>query len=290
MRSSRTIATLVCAALAAQAPFQFSFAGPISGVPLPHTPPPIPDSPSAPPSLSQTPPPDTFRCERDFTYKDRTYSCDSNVRQDGENLRPILAPVPGAISELNIYQRNRRNLRNAAYMGSLGLLISLVGIVISRPPILDGDIRPGGYALIGGAALTTASFSYALGLAWANESHLEGAVTAFNRAQPATPVALVSKQSFQQRYFKPHYITAIGGALMLAGVAISHPPIDGGNFSTGGYLLMAGAVTTFVSVFYGLGALGSGGRPAAAPAVGLSIGDPASGRLGQFQLSTRLTF
>jgi hypothetical protein len=250
----------------------------------------IPDRPSAPPPLSQVTPPDVFRCERNFSHKGKTYSCDSNVRLDGETLRPLFADIPAATSELNLYQRNRRNLRNAAYMGSLGLVVTVVGLIISRPPIRDGEIKPGGFIAFGGLGVTTASFSYALGLAWANETHLDNSIWAHNQARPQSPVALVSTRSFQQRYFKPHYITAVGVTTMLAGIAISHPPIDGGlQFNKGGYVLLAGALTTFVSVFYGLGALGSS-TSASKPDLSVSVGDPLTGALSQVQFTTRLRF
>src|SRR5690348_8101983 len=75
----------------------------------------IPRMPSAPPVLSKKLPVEEFSCTRMVRYRGQTINCDSNLRWDGENLRPIFEDNPAAINELNAYQSNRRSLNNLAY-------------------------------------------------------------------------------------------------------------------------------------------------------------------------------
>jgi hypothetical protein len=156
----------------------------------------IQNSPSAPPSLAVTVPSVTFSCQRTYIYQGKALDCDSNVQRDGEKLRPILSKVSSAVEELDLYQKNRRTLINAAYLSSLGLIIAVAGALISRPPINwrfplgQTEIHPGGYLLLGGLGLSVGSFAYGLSLSRGNEAHLRNAVENFNRARPDTPIEL----------------------------------------------------------------------------------------------------
>jgi hypothetical protein len=163
----------------------------------------IPKTTTAPPSMLQHAPVDPFHCERNFVYQGKILDCDSNVARDGERLRPIFRDTPGALTELNAYQRNRRNLRIAAYTTSLGFVMFLAGFVISQPPfqnfgfpLSQMSINTGGYFVLSGLGLSVGSFAYALSLSRTNEQHLRESVDQFNQAHPNQPIELQFKTGF----------------------------------------------------------------------------------------------
>jgi hypothetical protein len=145
--------------------------------------PPIPQNPSAPPTLFQKSAPESFRCQRTFVYQGKIIGCDSNVRPDGEGLRPYLADVPAANAELNSYQRNRANLRNTAYFGTLGLAILIAGGLAGKGTGKE-------LMLLGGGAIFGGSLLYGFTSARANENHLDEAVRLHNLAKPDKPIEL----------------------------------------------------------------------------------------------------
>jgi hypothetical protein len=159
----------------------------------------IPQAPSAPPVLVQKIPLDPFRCQRKFVYQGKAYDCDTQVRRDGENLRPILKDVPEAVAELDTYQRGRRNLRYTAYTATLGLATALVGyisnVATNEGRFRNGDLSLpfGSYLMLGGVLATSGSFVYGFSVYRTNESHLTEAVSLFNQARPNTPIALEFK-------------------------------------------------------------------------------------------------
>jgi hypothetical protein len=161
----------------------------------------IPQIPSAPPSLLQRAPEQQyFHCERAFVYQGKMLECDSNVARDGERLRPILQDTPAALDELNTYQRNRRNVRTAAYITTLGVALMLAGYAINRPPFENfgfplGEItiKTGGYFVLSGMALSIGGVIYALSVTKTNDQHLQSAVTNFNQAHPNQPIELQFK-------------------------------------------------------------------------------------------------
>ncbi|MCM2322165.1 MAG: hypothetical protein NDJ90_02780 [Oligoflexia bacterium] len=156
----------------------------------------IPQKPSAPPPLTVKGPADGFRCQRYFSHQGKVLTCDSYTRIDAENLRPVIQNVPAAVSELNLYQRNRFRVRNAAYTGSLGLLVILGGWILSNGHRgASGNLNATGrsilnFSLIGGAAITGGSFLYAISFIKTNETHLGNAVTLYNQAHPESPIEL----------------------------------------------------------------------------------------------------
>lgn len=151
----------------------------------------IPQAPSAPPSMEQpNGNPQSFRCDRLFIYEGKTLPCDSFVRRDAENLRPLLKDTPAALAELNDYQRTRRNIRTLAYVSSAGLALALAGLFVSKPAFSEGEIRPGGYMILGGLGLSASSFIYSLSLTRSNEDHLTRAVDFHNQAHPDRPIVL----------------------------------------------------------------------------------------------------
>jgi hypothetical protein len=185
----------------------------------------IPQSPTAPPALSQPKIIDMFHCDRTFVYKGKALTCDSNVQQDGERLRPILEDTPEAMEQFTTYQRNRRNLKNVAYMTSVGVATILAGYLISRPPVPDVTIRNGGYLVLAGAGIAIGSLAYAL--------------------------APVSKDD-DTHMTKAAYILGVGIASILAGYLLDHPPLEGGTIKPGGYLVLSGLTFTIGSFAYGL--------------------------------------
>lgn len=155
----------------------------------------IPKTPSPPQNLDMTAPADHFRCQRSFTYQGKTYSCDSNIRLDGENLRPILRTVPEAVSELDDYQKTRRQVRAAAYVGTLGVIVMIAGALFSLryreagvATDLSSSVRNTSLWIGGGIA--AGSFVTALSLVKGNEERLNRAVDRFNAANPEEPIQL----------------------------------------------------------------------------------------------------
>lgn len=156
----------------------------------------VPTTPSAPPQLRPKGPADIYRCQRYFTYDGKVYGCDSNIGQDAERLRPILEPVPEAIAELDQYQGNRARIRTAAYVGTGGLLLMVLGNLISTrfydsnnaPTDTSNIIRSA--ALLGGAGVMAGSFVFALSYGRENEKHLGRAVELYNAARPNKPIEL----------------------------------------------------------------------------------------------------
>ncbi len=150
----------------------------------------IPQQPSAPPKITQPLGTQTFRCDRLYIFEGKTLPCDSFVRKDAENLRPIFKDTPAAIEELNEYQRQRRNIRNLAYVTSAGILVAIAGLFVSRPAFSESEIRPGGYMILSGLGLSAGSFIYSLSLTRTNELHLGRAVDIYNQAHPDNPIVL----------------------------------------------------------------------------------------------------
>lgn len=151
----------------------------------------IPKKPSTPPALTQKVPTDIPHCERYFVYQGHTLECDSNVGKDAERLRSLMQDVPNALAELDQYQSNQKQIKVAAYLGSLGLLVALAGILI-KPPFdkVSGAPLAGGFVILGGLGLSVNSFIYGLSLMKANEAHIGTAVDLFNSAHPDRPIQL----------------------------------------------------------------------------------------------------
>jgi hypothetical protein len=152
----------------------------------------IPQQPNAPKPLVIGQPNETFRCTRYFTWKGKKFECDSFVQQDGDRLRTIVADVPQAVSEVDLYQSNRAKLHDAAYWGTAGLLIAIGGAIAH---VRYNDTAPAGQNISRGITfiglgLAGGSVLYALGSIQANEAHLGSAVQYYNTAHPNTPIEL----------------------------------------------------------------------------------------------------
>jgi hypothetical protein len=158
----------------------------------------IPLLPKAPAPIPGGSPSDTFRCTRFFTWKGKTHECDSFVRQDAEKLRSIVGDVPAAVNELNEYQATRARVQNAAYVGTAGLLLAVIGIILNGR---YNDEAPAGQNISKGIAIlglgaAGGSFMYALGTIQTNEARLGSAIQHYNSARPETPVELQFSTGF----------------------------------------------------------------------------------------------
>lgn len=155
----------------------------------------IPKKPTAPPTLITRIPTDSFRCQRFFKYKGQKIACDSNIRSDGENLRPFLENIPQALAELELYQKNRAELGKAAYVGSLGLFVAIAGSLLSLQYRQDGNptntsISIRNISMIGGAGIMIGSFISTISFIKTNETHIGNAVNFYNQAHPESPIEL----------------------------------------------------------------------------------------------------
>jgi hypothetical protein len=162
----------------------------------------VPDQLVAPRLLRKPVMKDAFHCERTFLYKGKTYGCDSYVQRDAERLRLFVADVPEANSEIDTYQRNRKNVRTAAYVGSVGLLIAITGFFVSRAfQNPDGSNSQTGIAVrtvtsVTGLGLTIGSVFFGYFSLRNNESHIDRAVSLHNEAHPTTPIVLQFSKGF----------------------------------------------------------------------------------------------
>src|SRR5690349_46867 len=99
----------------------------------------IPKKPSQPPQLAPRLGKSKPQCERYFLYQGKKLECDSYLGGDAERLRPLMADVPSALAELDIYRENLKKMKLAAYIGSAGLLAIVAGLAISRPIVEQGS-------------------------------------------------------------------------------------------------------------------------------------------------------
>ena len=157
----------------------------------------IPTQPSAPTQLWSETPIHSQRCRRTILYRGEVLSCDSVISNDAAGLRPILDQTPEALSELEAYQKGRRDIRRLAYIGSGGLALAFLGPTIARfipDPAIQSTLSSiltyggigltGGVVLFGGVTLRN------------NEKHLENAVRLYNQANPRDPVELQFSTTF----------------------------------------------------------------------------------------------
>lgn len=163
----------------------------------------LPKAPSSPPVFERPKEIKAFRCERKVIYRGQELPCDSNVSKDGENLRPILTQVPAAVAELDEYQGNRKNVRAAAYVGTAGLAIGLIGIIVmsslthedSGRLTLDG-VAVRNILVFGGFGLAAGSAIHAFGSLQSNEEHFYKAVDLYNNARPNDAIQLQFAREF----------------------------------------------------------------------------------------------
>lgn len=151
----------------------------------------IPAAPTAPPRLQVSPPKDGFECPRKLIYEGREISCDSYLKQDGERLRPIISGVPAAVKELNQYQATKRNIQNAAYVGSFGAALILAGFLGPKFFSMGDPVLVRNRLVFPGAFIMAGSLGVSLYLLHDNEKRIGNAVKHFNEANPENPIQLL---------------------------------------------------------------------------------------------------
>jgi len=132
-------------------------------------------------------------CDREFKPEPRLkpQSIDSFHRRDAEKLRQYVSDIPEARSELDLYQRNRRKVQKAAYVGTAGAMILLTGLILSAQT--ESPSRKNNYRAIGifgGGGLIAGSMVWGLSLLRSNEEHLINAVNIHNEKNPNKPIEL----------------------------------------------------------------------------------------------------
>lgn len=135
----------------------------------------------------------TMGCDRGFKPEPQSkpQSIDSFHRRDAEMLRKYVDNMPEAKSELDLYQRNRRMVLKAAYVGTAGAIVLLTGLILSSQT--TSASHKNNYRAIGvfaGGGLIAGSFVWGLSLLRSNEEHLINAVNIHNEKNPNKPIEL----------------------------------------------------------------------------------------------------
>ena len=149
----------------------------------------IPQEPSTPPELPPgTPPLAALSCGRKFIYQGKELDCDSIMHRDGEGLRAIISKNHQAVTELDLYQTNRKAIHNAAYVGTTGLVLALAGIFAKSR--FDASMSTRNILVGSGILLAGGSLIYGLTVLGANERHLSNAVEYYNQGQPQDTIRM----------------------------------------------------------------------------------------------------
>jgi hypothetical protein len=158
----------------------------------------IPLKPTAPPSLRQRSSTDVPHCERYYLLKGKRFECDSEIGKDALRFNSLMADLPYAMSELETYRENRKKIRMAGFVGSIGIFTMLSGFLMSHPPLdqYSGAIRPGGFVILAGLAIVANSFIYGLSMLRANDLHIANAVQNYNSVHPNQPIELEFSTQF----------------------------------------------------------------------------------------------
>jgi hypothetical protein len=130
-------------------------------------------------------------CKRAFSYQSREWPIDSNHIQDGELLRPFIKDVPNSVSELNLYQQNRRNIQYVAFIGSVGVALLLSSLLLAdtvfEPPT---SLTVKEWGLRSGFGLAAGALIYSFSVTRSNEKHLKQAVENFNTVNKNNEIEL----------------------------------------------------------------------------------------------------
>jgi hypothetical protein len=132
----------------------------------------------------------SYGCHRFFLYRGRLSTADSYNQQDGEHLRPILSSDSQSLSELDLYQSNRRKVRIGAYAGTAAVLIALGSVIMANQFGGATRTRIRTYGLIGGLGIAIGVGIFSLAILRTNESHLQKAVDHYNSGHPDDKVVL----------------------------------------------------------------------------------------------------
>lgn len=113
------------------------------------------------------------------------------LANDAEGLRPLLHDDSEANAALDRYQHNRKKLKTAAYVGSVGIALFLTGVIAPRFFSKEADqkqIRSVGY--LGGLSIMTATGIFGYFTLKSNESNLSQAVDIYNQKHPKDQIEL----------------------------------------------------------------------------------------------------
>lgn len=163
-------------------------------------------------------------CSRFFVQNGATHPIDSGHRQDGEGLRPAFKSNPEAERLLNEYQSSLKSPNWPAYVGTLGLVMTVGGIIAapSMHPRRVGqrNIR---YAFTGtGVGIIVGSYIWGQQRRIANEETLNSAIAAYNSGIQDSGKRILRdhevRPSGPNREL-PFYTAAVGAAAVALGVA-----------------------------------------------------------------------
>ena len=156
-------------------------------------------TPEAPPELGQKQRVTPLGCKRTFQLGDSPLRLDPYHAQNADNLRPLLAPYPEAVSYLDRYQANLRKANISAYTGTVGILSIIAAFVISgnmdSNPDLASTLKWS--LLASGLGITVGSFVITFAVLQHNHGNLERAAQIYNQAHPNSPIGLSVHKEFQ---------------------------------------------------------------------------------------------
>lgn len=147
-------------------------------------------TPQKPPQFDLQSDVEMVGCQRSFTWKNEVLPVDSYLTLDGEGLKVAVAEVPSAVAELEAYQKNRRFAQTAAYVGSFGLSVAVLGILLRKVMHNSTGDTLRDVGVIGGVGLTVGSIAFSYSILSTNEGHLYRAVDDHNQAKPQQPIEL----------------------------------------------------------------------------------------------------
>jgi len=125
------------------------------------------------------------------------------LKRDGENLRSILQETPEALEKLDLYQKNRRKVRFAAYTGTAGLVIAFTNGLIAKL-FVPKERRSDRHRVEDtetavrwtGIGISVGSLIYGVSYLKSNEQNLNEAIVRFNTAHPDRPIEVLFKTEF----------------------------------------------------------------------------------------------
>ncbi len=154
----------------------------------------VPGLPNSPPELLQKLPQRLKPCPRYFVQEGKRQDLDSEVSADASQLEPLMADVPLARAELELYRRNQAYSKWAGYLGSVGVLVALTGFLFAQQKgILDaatGEPTTAGFVVLGGLGFSLNAYLWSFSLGHKNELHLRNAVEFYNQAHQNKAIEL----------------------------------------------------------------------------------------------------
>ncbi len=152
--------------------------------------------PEDPKQLSHPPKMNRFVCQRTFLHRGDIQNVDTPESRDAGGLLKVVKGVPEAESAIADYQRRRRHAGISAFTGTLGFgMFFLAGFLAGKiSPSTQDQLRP--KLKLAGAAIALGGFAYSFTLVRTNESRIENAVDAYNKANPQDLIELQVQASW----------------------------------------------------------------------------------------------